>query len=64
MGDGESDSLSPILSVGHPTPTTGGIRVASARSLFGGPEGFDLFWTGSLDGSNWGNYFSQIRCAK
>jgi hypothetical protein len=64
FGDGESGSLMPVLPVGLPAPTTGGIQVASARALFGSAEGFDVFWSGSLDGSSWNTYFSRIRCAE
>ncbi len=64
LTDWQSASLTPALSVGLPKPTTGGIQVATSRALYVVDNGFDLFWSGTLDGSNWNNYISQIRCAQ
>lgn len=64
LGSYESTQLTPALSIGLPMPGTEGIRVASANALFGHDDGFDVFWTGSLDGATWGSYLTQIRCAR
>jgi hypothetical protein len=64
LGSHESTQLTPTLSIGLPMPGTEGIRVAGANAFFGNDDGFDVFWTGTLDGATWGNYFTQIRCAK
>jgi hypothetical protein len=63
LGLYESPSLTPRLPIGLPKPEPYGIRVASAYALHGKEDGFDIFWTGSLDGATWGNYLTQIRCA-
>jgi hypothetical protein len=64
LTDWESASFTPALPVGLPKPTTGGIMVATTHALYGLDNGFDLFWSGTLDGATWNNHFSQIRCAK